>query len=97
MELQGNLFPLTHVETQARASRLMYRHAAEIVGNRDGALAAAHAAVVCARVMGARGIRTDHGLPRILAGAQFLTMADGAQNVQRLLIGRDLVRRARAS
>lgn len=108
LELQGNLFPLTDVETNAHASRLMYRHAAELVGTREGALAAAHAkrfatdaavdaAVVCARVMGARGIRTDRGLPRILAGAQFLTMADGAQNVQRLLIGRDLLRRARVS
>ncbi|WP_431872989.1 acyl-CoA dehydrogenase family protein [Nocardiopsis eucommiae] len=108
LELQGNLFPLTDVETNVHASRLMYRHAADLVGTREGALAAAHAkrfatdaavdaAVVCARVMGARGIRLDRGLPRILAGAQFLTMADGAQNVQRMLIGRDLLRRARAS
>jgi alkylation response protein AidB-like acyl-CoA dehydrogenase len=108
LELQGNLFPLTDVATNAHASRLMYRHAAEIVGTREGGLAAAHAkrfaadsavdaAVVCAKVMGACGILVDRGLPRILAGAQVLTMADGAPNVGRVLIGRDLVRRARAS
>lgn len=108
LELQGNLFPLVDVATNAHASRLMYRHAAQIVGTRQGGLSAAHAkrfaadaavdaAVVCAKVMGARGILVDRGLPRILAGAQFLTMGDGAPNVGRLLIGRDLVHWAHAS
>ncbi|MTV26786.1 acyl-CoA dehydrogenase [Nitriliruptoraceae bacterium ZYF776] len=108
LELQGNLFPLTDVATNAHASRLMYRHAAQSLGTREGGLAAAHAkrfaadaavdaAVVCSEVMGARGILTDRGLPRILAGAQFLKMGDGAPNVGRLLIGRDLVRQARAT
>lgn len=105
LELQANLFSLADVETAIHAGRLLYQHAAPLVGTPAGSLAAAHAkrfstdaavraAVTCAEVMGANGSLVDRSLPRLLAGAQMLAMADGAPNVQRMLIGRELIRRA---
>jgi alkylation response protein AidB-like acyl-CoA dehydrogenase len=105
LELQANLFALADVETSIHAGRLLYQHAAQVLGTPQGSLAAAHAkryttdaaieaTMTCSRVMGANGTLVDRPLPGLVAGAQWLAMADGSQNVQRLLIGRELVRRA---
>lgn len=107
LNLQGNQFALADVETSIHAGRLLYRRAAELVHRPGGTVAVAHAkrfcpdaavdaALTCARVMGAGGSLTDHAMPRLLAIAQLLTMVDGATGIQRLLIGRDLARRATA-
>ncbi len=107
LNLQANQFALADVETSIQAGRLLYQRASELALQPGGTLAIAHAkrfcpdaavdaAVTCTRVMGARGSLTDHPMPRLLALAQLLTMVDGASGVQRLLIGRELVRRAAA-
>lgn len=105
LDLQANLFSLADVETGVHAGRLLYQHAAALLGKSGGTLAAAHAkrfcpdmavdaALACTRVLGADGSLTDTGLPALLAGAQLMTMADGATGVQRLVIGRQLRDRA---
>lgn len=103
--LQANEFALVDVETDIQAGRLLYQRAADLMHKPGGTLATAHAkrfcpdaavdaAVTCTRVMGAYGSLNDHAMPRLLAVAQLLTMVDGASGVQRLLIGRELARRA---
>lgn len=105
LNLQAIQFALVDVETSIQAGRLLYQRAAELMHQPGGTLAVAHAkrfcpdaavdaAITCTRVMGARGSLNDHPMPRLLAIAQLLTMVDGATGVQRLLIGRDLLRRA---
>lgn len=106
LSLQANQFALADVETSIHAGRLMYQRAAELIHQPGGTVAAAHAkrfcpdaavdaVITCTRVMGADGSLAIHALPRLLAGAQFLTMADGATAIQRIVIGRDLVKRTR--
>lgn len=105
LEHQANLFAMADVETGVHTGRLLYQHAAGLIGQPGGTLAAAHAkrfcpdmavdaTVACTRLMGANGSLVESGLPALLAGAQLLTMADGATGVQRLVIGRELRRRA---
>ncbi len=105
LELEANQFALADVQTAIEAGRGLYERAAGLMHQPGGTLATAHAkrfcpdaavdaATTCTRVMGADGSRTDHPLPRFLAVAQLLTMVDGASGVQRMLIGRDLIRRA---
>lgn len=104
LDHQSNLFSMADVETGIHTARLLYQHAAGLIGQPGGTLAAAHAkrfcpdmavdaAIACTRLMGANGSLEDSGLPALLAGAQMLTMADGATGVQRLVIGRELQRR----
>lgn len=105
IDLQANLFSLADVETGIHAGRLLYQHAAALLGEKGGTLAAAHAkrfcpdmavdaAIACTRALGANGSLAETGLPALLAGAQLMTMADGATGVQRLVIGRELQRRS---
>ena len=107
LDHQSNLFSMADVETGIHTGRLLYQHAAELIGQPGGTIAAAHAkrfcpdmavdaAIACTRLMGANGTLEESGLPALLAGAQMLTMADGATGVQRLVIGRQLQKRAAA-
>ena len=105
LDHQSNLFAMADVETGIHTGRLLYQHAAGLIGKPGGTLAAAHAkrfcpdmavdaAIACTRLMGANGSLAESGLPALLAGAQLFTMADGATGVQRLVIGRELQKRA---
>jgi alkylation response protein AidB-like acyl-CoA dehydrogenase len=96
---------LADVATDVEAGRLLYRRAAELLGSPDGAVAVAHAkrfcadaavraAVACSQAMGANGWLLDHPPARMLALAKMLQVVDGTSEIQRLVIGRDLVRRA---
>lgn len=103
-DLQAVQYALADVETSIHIGRLLYRNAGELMHKPGGSIAAAHAkrfcpdaaleaVLTCSRVMGANGALTDTPMPRLLAGAQHLTMADGAPDVQRLVIGRELLGR----
>ena len=96
---------LADVETDVVAGRLLYRHAAELLGTREGAVAAAHAkrfcpdaalraAVVCSEVLGAYGWLNDTPLPRFIALAKMLQVVDGTTEIQRVVIARELATRA---
>jgi alkylation response protein AidB-like acyl-CoA dehydrogenase len=96
---------LADVATDLEASRLLYRRAAMVLGTPDAAVAVAHAkrfcpdvalraAITCSEVLGAYGWLHDHPLARFLAEAKMLQVVDGTAEIQRLVIGRDLARRA---
>lgn len=105
LDMQAVQYGLADVETSIHVGRLLYRQAAELMHQPGGSIAAAHAkrfcpdaaldaALTCSRVMGANGALSSGPMPRLLVGAQHLTMADGAPDVQRLVIGRTLMDRA---
>lgn len=105
LDLQAIRFMLADVETDVVAGRLLYRHAAELLGTREGTVAAAHAkrfcpdaalraAVVCSEVLGAYGWLNDTPLPRFIALAKMLQVVDGTTEIQRVVIARELAARA---
>jgi alkylation response protein AidB-like acyl-CoA dehydrogenase len=107
LDLQAIRFMLADVETDVVAGRLLYRHAAELLGREGGTVAAAHAkrfcpdaalraAVACSEVLGANGWLHDYPLARFVALAKMLQVVDGTTEIQRVVIARDLVRRAGA-
>jgi alkylation response protein AidB-like acyl-CoA dehydrogenase len=96
---------LADVATDVEAGRLLYARAAELLGTPEGPVAVAHAkrfcadaavraAVACGQAMGANGWLLDHPPARMLALAKMLQVVDGTSEIQRLVIGRDLMRRA---
>src|SRR5437763_3535078 len=96
---------LADVATELEASRLLYRQAAAALGSPAGPVAVAHAkrfcpdaalraAIACSEVLGAYGWLHDHPLARFVAEAKMLQVVDGTAEIQRLVIGRDLERRA---
>jgi alkylation response protein AidB-like acyl-CoA dehydrogenase len=99
---------LADVATDLEASRLLAREAVEVFDRGDDAMiACAHAkkfatrvawkAIAdCMQVMGAQGFRIDAGHPvaRHLACAKMAQWLDGATEVQNVVIGRDLIKRA---
>ena len=96
---------LADVETDVVAGRLLYRHAAALLGTPEGSVAAAHAkrycpdaavrgAVTCSEVLGAYGWLEDYPLMRFLALAKMLQVVDGSTEIQRVVIARDLAKRA---
>ncbi|MFN8187478.1 MAG: acyl-CoA dehydrogenase family protein [Gaiellales bacterium] len=107
LDLQAIQFMLADVETDIVAGRLLYERAASLLGTPEGAVAAAHAkrfnpdmalraAVACAESLGSYGWLNDTPLPRLIGLAKMLQTVDGTTEVQRVVIARDLVRRARA-
>jgi alkylation response protein AidB-like acyl-CoA dehydrogenase len=88
------------------ASRLLVRAAAGALDAGQGAsVAIAHAkrfapdaalraAITCSEVLGAYGWLHDHPLARFIALAKMLQVVDGTSEVQRLVIARELERRA---
>jgi alkylation response protein AidB-like acyl-CoA dehydrogenase len=107
LDQQAIQFALADVETDIVAGRLLYQHAAELLGTRAGSVAAAHAkrfcpdmalkaAAECAEMLGSYGWLKDVSvLPRLVGLARMLQTVDGTREVQRVVIARDLVRRAR--
>ena len=104
LDLQAIQFLLADVETDVVAGRLLYRHAAELLGTPEGTVAAAHAkrfcpdaalraAIACSEVLGAYGWLNDTPLPRFIALAKMLQVVDGTTEIQRVVIARDLRRR----
>lgn len=107
LDLQAIQFALADVETDVVAGRLLYRHAAELLGGPEGAVAAAHAkrfcpdaalraAVTCSEALGAYGWLNETPLPRFIALAKMLQVVDGTTEIQRVVIARELRRRAAA-
>ena len=94
----------THV-AELEAGRLLTQRAASLLGTAEGSVAVAHAkrfgpdaalraAILASEVLGAYGWLLDHPLARFVALAKMLQVVDGTTEVQRLVIARDLERRA---
>ena len=107
LALQAIQFMLADVETDVVAGRLLYERAAALLGTPGGPVAAAHAkrfcpdaalraALACSEALGAYGWLNDTPLPRFIALAKMLQVVDGTTEIQRLVIGRELRRRADA-
>jgi alkylation response protein AidB-like acyl-CoA dehydrogenase len=107
LDFQAIRFGLADAETDLSASRLLVRQAAERLGSAEGMVAVAHAkrfapdaalaaAIRCSEVLGAYGWLNDHPLARFIALAKMLQVVDGTAEVQRLVIARELERRAAA-
>jgi alkylation response protein AidB-like acyl-CoA dehydrogenase len=106
LDLQGIQFALADVETDIVAGRLLYERAASLLGTPEGAVAAAHAkrfnpdmalkaAIECAETLGSYGwLRGSSDLPRRVGLARMLQTVDGTREIQRVVIARDLMRRA---
>ncbi len=76
LDLQGIQWMLADVATDLEASRLLYKHAAGLLGTREGSVAAAHAkrfapdaalkaAATCMQVLGAYGLLAPYTLERM--------------------------------
>jgi hypothetical protein len=107
LDLEAIQFMLADVETDVVAGRLLYAYAAERLGTPEGTVAAAHAkrfcpdaalraAITCSEVLGAYGWLNDTPLPRFIALAKMLQVVDGTTEIQRVVIARELRRRAEA-
>lgn len=105
VEHQGIAWMLADVATELEAARGLTRRAAELLGSKDGTVAIAHAkrfgpdvalqaAIRCSEVFGAYGWLHDHPMARFIALAKMLQVVDGSTEIQRVVIARDLVRRA---
>ena len=106
LDLDGIRWMLGDVANELEISRLLYRKAAGLLGTDEGALAAAHAklfvpdaalraANVCTQVLGGAGLLAPSGLDRLSRLAQMLKIVDGTTEIQRVVIGRSLVKRAK--
>lgn len=102
---QGIQWALADVETDLVAGRLLTRAAAERLGTPEGSVAVAHAkrfcpdaalraAIVASEVLGAYGWLRDHPLARFIDLAKMLQVVDGTTEIQRVVIARDLLKRA---
>jgi len=105
LDFQGIRWQLADAATDLEASRLLVQVAAERLGTPAGRTAVAHAkrfapdaalraAITCSEVLGAYGWLHDHPLARFIALAKMLQVVDGTAEVQRIVIARDLERRA---
>lgn len=102
-DLQAVRFKLADVATDLEAARMLaYRAARTLQNGEHAAVAAAHAKKFatraaetgladCMQVMGAKGARRDHPLPRHLAGARLTHYFDGATEIQDVVISRSLL------
>jgi len=107
LERQGIGWMLADVATDLEAGRHLTRRAAELLGTPDGPVAVAHAkrfcpdaalraAITASEVLGAYGWLEEHPLARMIAEAKMLTVVDGTAEICRIVIARDLARRAAA-
>ncbi len=105
LDFQGIQWMLADVSTDLEASRLLYQHAAGLLGTRDGPVAAAHAkrfapdAAVratgtCMQVLGGAGLLTSSALERMYRTAPVMKVVDGTTEIQRVVIARSLEQRA---
>jgi hypothetical protein len=102
---QGIQWALADAQTDLVAGRLLTRAAAERLGTPEGSVAVAHAkrfcpdaalkaAITSSEVLGAYGWLHDHPLARFIDLAKMLQVVDGTTEIQRMVIARDLVKRA---
>jgi alkylation response protein AidB-like acyl-CoA dehydrogenase len=102
---QGMGWALADVATDLEAARGLTRRAAELHGAPEWSVAVAHAkrfcpdaalrgSIVCSETLGAYGWLHDYPFARSMALAKMLQVVDGTSEVQRLVIARDLLRRA---
>jgi alkylation response protein AidB-like acyl-CoA dehydrogenase len=105
LDLVGIQWMLGEIATDLEISRLLYRKAAASLGGEQGSLMAAHAkrfvpdaalrAVnTCTQAMGGMGLLRPYGLDRLSRLAQMLKIVDGTTEIQRVVIGRALKKRA---
>jgi len=105
LDLDGMQWSLGEVATDLEVSRLLYRAAAAALGTAEGTLMAAHAkrfvpdaalraANTCTQALGGMGLLRPYGLDRLSRLAQMLKVVDGTTEIQRLVIGRHLRKRA---
>ena len=105
LEHQGIAWALADVATDLEAARGLTRTAAELIGGDGGSVAVAHAkrfgpdaalraTITCSETLGAYGWLHDHPLARFMALAKMLQVVDGSAEIQRIVIARDLMRRA---
>ena len=101
LDFQGIQWMLADVATDLEASRLLYKRAAELLGNPKGTVAAAHAkrfapdAAVratgaCMQMLGAYGLLAPYTLERMYRIAPVMKMVDGTTEIQRVVIARAL-------
>ncbi len=101
LDFQGIQWMLADVATDLEASRLLYRRAAELLGNSEGTVAAAHAkrfapdAAVratgtCMQILGAYGLLAPYTLERMYRIAPVMKVVDGTTEIQRVVIARAL-------
>jgi alkylation response protein AidB-like acyl-CoA dehydrogenase len=101
LDFQGIQWMLADVATDLEASRLLYKHAAELLGDPMGTVAAAHAkrfapdAAVratgaCMQMLGAYGLLVPYTLERLYRIAPVMKMVDGTTEIQRVVISRAL-------
>ena len=107
LKRDGIRWMLGDVATDLQLSQLLYRRAAAALGGEDGTLLAAHAkrfvpdaalraANTCTQVLGGMGLLRPYGLDRLSRLAQMLKVVDGTTEIQRLVIGRALEKRAQS-
>lgn len=105
IEHQGLSWMLADVATDLEAARGLTRAAAEALTAGDGRVPVAHAkrfapdaalrgAIACSEVHGAYGWLHDHPIARMMAVAKMLTVVDGSAQIQKIVIARDLAKRA---
>ncbi len=102
---QGIQWALADAATELEAGRLLTRRAAEFLGTPEGTVAVAHAkrfgpdaalraAILGSEVLGAYGWLEDYPFNRFIALAKMLQVVDGTAEIQRVVIARDLLKRA---
>ena len=105
LDFQGIQWMLADVSTDLEASRLLYRHAAGLLGTRAGSVAAAHAkrfapdAAVratgtCMQALGGYGLLAPYALERMYRTAPVMKIVDGTTEIQRVVIARALQKHA---
>jgi alkylation response protein AidB-like acyl-CoA dehydrogenase len=105
LEFQGIQWMLADVATDLEASRLLYKHAANLLGTPKGTVAAAHAkrfapdaalnaAATCMQVLGGSGLLTPSAIERNYRIAPVMKMVDGTTEIQRVVIARSLQQHA---
>lgn len=105
LDHQGIGWMLADIATDLEAGRLLTRRAAELLGTPEGPVAVAHAkrfcpdaalraALAASEVLGAYGWLEERGPARLVAEAKMLTVVDGTTEICRIVIARDLARRA---
>jgi len=107
LDLEGIQWMLGDVATDLEASRLLYRAAANALGTPDGSVMAAHAksfvpdaavraANCCTQVLGGSGLLKEYGLDRLSRLSQMLRIVDGTTEINKVVIGRALQKRAKS-
>lgn len=105
LDFQGIQWGLADAATDLEAGRLLTRRAAERLGTAEGSVAVAHAkrfcpdaalraAILASEVFGAYGWLEYHPLARFVDYAKMLQVVDGTAEIQRIVIARDLAKRA---